>query len=277
MRLLLFAKHLRALTIPELARAATETGIDGYDWPVRDGYAVNPGNVTAALGEFVRAMRGEGLTVGMCTSELRLTDPADPSVDRIMGAMAENGIPFLKIGYFPFRGGRDYRSQFDEARRTLEQWQAPAARHGVTVCYHTHSGAYLGCNATALMQMIDGLDPRCVAAYLDAGHLAVAGEPFPMACSIAGDRLRLVGVKDMERRWVERDGKRVVRCVPTPIGGGTLETDLVFRHLTQMRFTGEIVLHVEFDCRPEALIPATRREAQACRGAMERAAAPATA
>lgn len=41
-RLLLFAKHLRALTIPELARAAAQLDTDGCDWPARDGYAVTP-------------------------------------------------------------------------------------------------------------------------------------------------------------------------------------------------------------------------------------------
>ena len=276
MQLLLFAKHLRALSMPELVRAATQMGIDGYDWPVRAGYAVNPDNVGVALREFAGALRGEGLRLGMCTGEGGLTDPSDPCASRILDAMAENGVPFLKIGYFPCKAGQDYRAVMDAARRHMAGWQELARPRGVTVCYHTHSGWYLGCTAASLAELLRDLDPRHVGAYLDAGHLAVAGEPFPMACSIAGGSLRLVGVKDMKRQWVEESAGRVLRCIPAPIGQGFLDTPKVFGHMAAMPFTGPVVLHVEFECARENLIADSRREALACRAAWEGARAAAS-
>ena len=61
MQLIMLAKHLKAFDIPGLVAKAKELELDGYDVPVRAGYAVNPENVGAALGELVKAMADEGL------------------------------------------------------------------------------------------------------------------------------------------------------------------------------------------------------------------------
>ena len=58
-KLIMFAKHLKELDIAGLVAKAREFGIDGYDFPVREGYAVNPENASTALPELVKAMAAE--------------------------------------------------------------------------------------------------------------------------------------------------------------------------------------------------------------------------
>lgn len=271
MQLILFAKHLKPLTVPQLVKRARQWGLDGYDWPVRAGYAVNPDNVRTALPAFVRAMRAEGMDVPLCTADALLSGPDDPTVEPILATMAAQGIRLFKPGYDRYHPEADYGRQMDAARRKVEKWQALARKHGIAVCFHTHSGAWLGCNASALMDLIGGFDPQHIAAYLDAGHLAVAGELFNMACGIVGRRLRVVGVKDLRKVHAERDGKPIVQIEAVPKGRGATDFNLVFSTLARLRFGGPVTIHIEYPGSLPTLLRATGREARAYREAWQKA------
>ncbi len=54
MELILFAKHLSGLAIDDLVKNARASGVDGFDFPIRDGYAVNPDNFETALPQLVK-------------------------------------------------------------------------------------------------------------------------------------------------------------------------------------------------------------------------------
>ena len=265
MQLIMFAKHLKSLAIPELVKRAKQFGIDGYDWPVRPGYAVNPQNVATALPEFARAMQSEGMTVPMCTADGFLSNPEEPTVEPTLAAMGATGAKYFKIGYDKFVSDRPYWQQVDEARARLEKWQALGRKHGVMVCCHTHSGPYLGCNASAVMHLVRGFDPRIVGAYLDAGHLSIAGEPFPMACAIAGDHLKIVGVKDLRKVWGERDGKAVVQIEAVPKGKGLTDPALVFGTLVRLGFDGPVTIHIEYPGSLADLLRASELETRSYR------------
>lgn len=275
MQLIMFAKHLKAFDIPSLAEKAAAFGIDGYDYPVREGYAVNPDNVSTALPELARAMASEGLSVPMCTGEGTLTDPDMPGAEPLMAAMAEAGVKFLKLGYFHFKDTHaDYWQAVNHARQKLSGWEKLAEKHNVTVCYHTHSGPYLGCTAAALTHLLHDFNPKYIGAYLDAGHLAAAGEEFPMACAMVGEYLKLVAVKDMKKVWVEVDGKMIVTRKQFPLGEAVLNPDDVFRHLVTIGFNGPVSIHIEHgDTPPEKLIELGQNEAQTYRSLLKAAEA----
>ncbi len=66
---------------------------------------------------------------------------------------------------------------------------------GVCSLIHTHSDALYASNASGAMHLARGFDPKYIGVYLDPSHLALDGEPWPMAVAMAGDYLRAVGVK----------------------------------------------------------------------------------
>jgi len=272
MELILFAKHLKPFDIPELVRLAGRIGVDGYDVPVREGYAVSPDNVTHALKDLVKAMASEGLRVPMCTAEGDLVDPAAAIAEPLLNAMAENGVSFLKLGYFLFDATRqDYWEEVRRARATLEQWADLAEKYDVTVCCHTHAGGYLGCNASALMHLIQGFNPAHIGAYLDTGHLSAAGEDFPIACNIVGPYLRIVGLKDVVRIWKQEDGTRYLTREAVPLGDGLTDVDEAFAHLSMIGFHGPLSIHIEYEGDTESLIEASQRETKVYRAALTRA------
>ncbi len=272
MKLIQFAKHLRDLDIPALVKEAKTAGLDGYDFPVRAGYAVDPGNVADALPELVAAMKDEGMSVPMCTADGTLNDPSDPDAERIVAALGESGVPFLKLGYFRFRPFEDdYLEVLDAARGSLSGWEELAARHNVTVCYHTHSGDFLGSNAAELRRLIEGFDPSRIGAYLDTGHLGIAGEDFPAACAKVGESLKIVSMKSLIRVWEEKDGKRVVGKTPVPLSEGFFDAEAIVSHLVRAGFTGPVTVHVEYKKPYPELIESGRRDVAIIRAAMEAA------
>lgn len=271
MKLIMFAKHLREFDIPGLVEEAKAAAIDGFDCPVREGYAVNPGNVKKALPELVRAMESEGLSVPMCTGGA-VVDPDDPQAETVLAAMALSGVSLYKMSYFPFDPlVHNYRQEIDRARRLLTGWEKLAGRHGVTVCYHTHAGHYLGCSAASLRSLIEGFDPQCIGAYLDAGHLTVAGEPFPVACGMVDGYLKAVAIKARVKVWEKIGGINTVQFRHVPLGEGFLDLDVIFSHLLRIGFPGPVSLHVEYGEKLQEPIKGGRRDAEVLRKSMDAA------
>src|SRR5690606_26109675 len=121
---------------------------------------------------------------------------------------------------------KSYQEQVDAVRKALAEWEKLGRRYGIRVCYHTHSGPYMGLNAAGLAHLMSGYDPEFLGAYLEPGHLLKTGEPFELAAAIAGPYLAAVGAKDrslLQDRFV-------------PAGEGDVDWEAVFRTLAARGF-----------------------------------------
>jgi sugar phosphate isomerase/epimerase len=263
MQLLMFTKMLAKLDVAALGKTIKELGFDGMDLAVRPGHPVNPENVEAALPEAVRQWADMGLVVGLVTAETSMIDPGDPVAERVFATCARAGVKYVKLGYYLWKPGQDYWGGVEKIRRDLEGFAALGARYGVIPCYHTHSGNFYGVNASALMHLFDGMDPRHIGAYLDAGHLMLDGEPFAMALKIAEPYLRSVAVKDP--RYIDR-GRKIV-----PLGEGLVDWPGVCRALKAANFDGPVSLHSEYDMETDQVIATTRKDLRLFRNCMREA------
>lgn len=272
MQLILFAKHLSGLDIAGLVDNARATGVDGFDFPIRDGYAVNPDNVGTALPQLVKAMENEGMRVAMCTGATKpqLVDPDAPEAETILRAMSECGVPFLKLGYVGFEPLQDdYRQKLAATRKRMQGWETLAKKYGVAVLYHTHSGYYMGCTAAGVRDIVEGFDPGAIGAYLDAGHLSAAGERFPVACGIVGEYLKAVAVKSMLKTKKTDNGWIRFEHHAAPIDQGYLEPERIFAHLRSLDFRGPVSVHVEYAGTQQELIDGAQRDVAILRDAMK--------
>lgn len=250
MQIIHFSKIFPDADALELIRIARITGAEGYDLTVRPGYAVGPDNVEE-LAALVKTLRAENLAVPMITAPGDFLSPQDERALRYLKAMAAAQVPLIKLGYFTFDPQRDYWEAVDEIRRELEGWEKLAKEYGVTVCYHTHSGACMGQNASSLAHLIHGFNPQYIGGYLDPGHLQVCGEPFPFAAAVIADQLKIVALKDFLT-----PSRRLV-----PGGEGHVNWDEVFAVLAERSFDGPLTVHTEFELpEGEARLPAVAKE-----------------
>jgi len=258
MQFVFFTKNLSGRDMPAVADALRAMGADGADLVVRPGYAVEPANARERLPAAVKLLRDAGLVTPLCSAPTDLSNPDNPLAEQVVAACHDAGVPNLKIGYWGFRPG-DYEAQLASARRQVDGWAKLADRYGVRICLHTHSGAFLGCNASAMARLVAGSDPRHIGVYLDTGHLAVCGEPPDMACAIAARRLALVAAKDP--LWVRGEAGRGARPRFVPIGEGIVDWRGWLRALKAAGYSGPISVHAEFEAStPQQALERTGRD-----------------
>ncbi len=256
MQFVFFTKALREYGIDQVIDALKRIGADGADLAVRPGYPVTPENAPAELPKAAERLRDAGLTVPMISLP---TEPTDPmKAEPIFAACREARIPNIKLGYWPFRDG-PYWAQVDAARKDLDALEALAMRFKVKVCLHTHSGRYLGLNTSAVMHLVRDRHPQHVGVYIDAGHLAVCGEPLPMAVAIAAKYLSLVAVKDV--RWDRPSPDKPWTTTFLPVGQGIVDWPALMAALKASGYAGAISFHSEFAApSTEALLDQTKAD-----------------
>ncbi len=268
MQLIVFSKLLRERSIDELIELAQEHGFAGYDLAVRPGHPVTPDNAAVALPEAARRMAAAGLVIPLVTGPTDLVEPDDPRSAPLLAAMDAADVRLLKIGYFRFDPSQGYWEQVDAARRKLARWAELGRAHGVVICYHTHSGPFLGLNGAGIMHLLRDQDPEGLAAYLDPGHLRVDGEPFPLALAMTRDYLRALSLKDVLLERVEQNGHGATRRRWVPAGQGQVDWTQVFTILGQGGFDGPLSIHCEFEAAPEDFARLFAAEVAFFRGVM---------
>lgn len=265
MRIVVFSKLFREYNVPGLAQLGHELGTEGWDLAVRKGYAVNPDNALEELPRAARLLADAGQPVRAVTGDFDVLLPESPNAEPLLRAMDAADVRILKLGYFTVDPETcDYRAEVARVRAALAGWQELSRTFGVKIVYHTHSGPnYLGCNAAALLHLLDGLDPAHIGAYLDPGHLVVNGEEFPLAARMVGPYLTMVSLKDTRPRWRPEGDEGRLEWEWGLAGQGGVAWSTVFRTLAKAGFGGPCSVHAEFAVpphAPEMLVPMVKAD-----------------
>lgn len=252
MQLIVLSKPFREKGVAELIELAHKHNFDGYDLAVWPGYQVTPDNAHEELVPTVKAMKREGVSIPMLNGDLGLLMPDDPTAEPILAAMDQADVRLIKVGYFKFDPKtQDYWQRVDKIRKAFEGWQELGKKHNVKICYHTHAdspglGVVMGTNCASLMHMIDGFDPQYVGAYIDPGHLALAGESVPLGVAMVRKYLSIVSVKDVRLSRKEKDGHGARQVEWVPAGDGMVDWTEVFSELKRVGFDGPASIDCEF-------------------------------
>lgn len=184
-RLLVFTKPWR-LDPPDLARKVAALGLDGVEMPVRPGYPVHPGNVAQALPDATRVFRDHGLV---------LESVAGSMDEAIIEACGAAGVPLLRV-CSDLTNEEMYPEGEARLRRTFDALVPVLDHANVCLGVQNHSGRYVAPNALGLRALLDGYDPRHVAAVWDAAHEALCGTEPEIALDVVWPHLRLVNLKN---------------------------------------------------------------------------------
>lgn len=260
-KLIVFSKHFKEMSPPQLVETAHALGCDGYDLCVRPGYPVNPDNAADKLVETAELFRRNGLDIPMVTGNFDLLWPDHPTAEPILAAMNAADVRLIKLGYYRFDPVEaDYWAEVDRIRSGFDRWQELARKYDVTVCYHTHSNRCMGLNCGMLAHLIHGFDPRRIGAYLDAGHLLREGEEFAVGAAIVGEHLRIVAVKDVLLSRADKNGHGSTSSFMALAGQGMVDWTAVFETLVRIGFDGPVSVHCEFAADEAEFLPSAQRE-----------------
>jgi sugar phosphate isomerase/epimerase len=230
---------------------------------------VQPENVRDALPLAVRQLRELGLTVPMITTGI--VDAVDPNTAAIMVTAAEQGIPSLKLGYWPYRPFGTLVAQLDAARRAMDGIEALARKHQVRASIHVHSGNYLSAVPGNVRLLLQGRDPHHVGAYLDPGHMTLEGgaSGWMQGIDLLQDSISMVAVKSFGH-FPEKDpahGDTRWRDKLVPLRDGIVRWREVFPCLRKIGWDGIVSFHSEYqgshswkDLNTEELVAQTRED-----------------
>ena len=236
-----FSKHLPRMNARELGRTLKAMGFDGVDLTVRPGGHVDPKLVTSDLPPFVDAIRTEGLTIPMISTEL-LSD-ADPVAQPTLETASRLKIPFYKTGYYRYKFV-DVRKELEDAGAQLKGLAELSRHHGIRLGYHNHAG-YIGGPVWDFAPFIERLDAATAGYYFDVRHAVVEGGDggWRTALDLVSPRLSMISLKDFF--WEKTSGTWQQRHCP--MGEGMVDWKRYFAMLAKARFHGPVSLHVEYE------------------------------
>ncbi len=254
----LFSKHLPELGWSDLGRAVRDAGFDGVDLTVRANGHVLPERAADDLPRAIEAIRKDGVTVPMITTEL--TSASQPGAKPLLQAAARSGVRYFKTGYWRYTTSADVRAQVAAAGEALAGLAALARDCGIEMGFHNHAG-YIGAALWDIAPAIDRLDARWAGYYYDPRH-AVAeggGGAWKTATYLVAPRLKMVAVKDFF--WQKgAQGWRIEDC---PLGEGQVDWTWIGSALRDARFAGPISVHFEYEIPGGTPQERTRRTLEA--------------
>jgi len=221
--------------LPELGRLVSGMGFNGIELPAREGYPVNPENLTKMLPEAVKILGDHGVKICSVTG---------PATEEAITAYGAAGIPILRVMVPDLA---DYRATEAAARKDYDRMLPMLERHNVKVGVQNHSGGYI-CNATTLLHLIEGYDPERIGAVLCVGHCALNGEPITKAIDIIWPHLAMVFFKNAFWRRTNGPEAEVASWGPHWTAGrhGLQSWPTVAAELKKRGYRGVINLNAEY-------------------------------
>jgi sugar phosphate isomerase/epimerase len=180
----LFTKPWKTLSVWELGQLVKELGFDGVEFPLRDGYQLEPANADQ-LPQLAQQLADHGV---------KIFSVAGGTDEKVFAGCAEAGIPVIRI--MPsIKHEFGYRGSEERMRKQLETLVPLCERYGVKVGLQQHYGNFVA-DSTGLLHLMEGFNPANVGAVWDAAHDALAGQQPEFGLDIVWPYLCMVNLKN---------------------------------------------------------------------------------
>lgn len=239
----LFSRHLQWTSVEHAIDVTRQIGFDAIEWAVRPGGHISPERVETDLPKVVESTRKAGLAVTMIATAIQ--DARSPYADAIVRTAHGLGIRYYRGGMFRYDYGRDIEQQLEALKPRVATLVDLNRQHGMTIAYHTHSGAgNIGGNVWDLWMVIKQFDPAVIGLNYDTAHATSRGGPIGWtdAAHAALPYIRGLAVKDFNWKRAADGTWTVEFC---PIGAGMVDFTRVFALLKSGGFSGPINIHLE--------------------------------
>jgi sugar phosphate isomerase/epimerase len=232
-----FTKPWPRLPIPQLAGMVAELGFDGIEFPVRDGYQIEPGNAEKGLPAMAEKLAEYGLNV---------TSVAGDFSESLFAGCHAAGIGLIRA-MARFDGSKRYMEAEDSQLRELEAILPMSEKYGVMIGVQHHYGNGVS-GAMELRHLLERIGTPHIRAIWDAAHSALAGETPGKALSILWDYLCLVNLKTAFYRRVNgpEAGTAVFEPYFTRAPYGNISWEEAVSFLREMGYEGTICMPAEY-------------------------------
>jgi sugar phosphate isomerase/epimerase len=180
----LFTKPWKEKSVWELGTFVSELGFDGLEFPLRDGYQLEPDKADQ-LPQLVKQFADHGLRIYSVASETN---------ERVFAGCAEAGIPMIRI--MPsIKHEAGYLASEKSAREQIDKLLPLCEKYGVKVGCQQHYGNNV-VDSMGLLHLMEAYNPDYVGAIWDTAHDALAGQQPEFGLDIVWSHLCMVNFKN---------------------------------------------------------------------------------
>ena len=193
-----FTKPWRELSLEALGELVAGMGFDAVEYPLRDGYQVQPSEGTAGIIRLCRTLSKSGIGVASIASGIDVhVDEGDGKVvgvnEELFAGCGEAGVPIVRICQ-SLEKGVGFHDNIENIKRLYDAVLPYCEKHNVTLGIQMHFGHDISNSAETYILLKD-YDPRYIAAVWDSGHSGLAGNVPRLALDMVWDMLCMVNFK----------------------------------------------------------------------------------
>ncbi len=233
----IFTKPFKSLSVDELAKKVTSLGFNAIEFPLRDGFQVEPANAVRDLPKFAETLSGYGI---------KISSVAGSTDEHVFEACAKTGVKILRI-MAPGDKDKTYFELEKEFIDRLEKIVPLTQRYGVTLGIQNHYGK-MASSTMELYRIIERFDPKNIAAIWDAAHSGLAGEVMDSALDIIYDRMCLINFKNAYYKRVNGPEAPAAKWKPYFTLGrhGQADYAAIVAYIKKRGYAGDICLPAEY-------------------------------
>jgi sugar phosphate isomerase/epimerase len=233
----IFTKPFKNISAEELGEKVSGLGFNAIEFPLRDGYQVEPANAEKDLPKLVDTLGKYGVEISSIASSTSET---------IFAGCAVAGIKIIRI-----------MASVDKAKRYLE-WESNfikyldglvplCEKYGVTVGIQNHFGR-MASGTMELRRLVEPFDAKYIAAIWDTAHSGLAGEEPEQALDIIWDKLCLINFKNAYYRQINGPEADQAEWKPYFTLGryGAAHYPRIAAYIKQRGYKGDICLPAEY-------------------------------
>ena len=196
-KFIVFTKPWKTMGLEMLCEQVAQMGFDGVEYPLRDGYQVQPSDGAKGIKRLADVLEGFDLAVGSIAGGIDVKFTHDNKVaginEELFAGCGEAGIKIIRIcqgldksiGFF---------ENLEQIKRTYDAAVPYCEKYGVTIGVQMHCNACISSSAETYILLKD-YDPKHIAAVWDSGHSGLAGTEPCFAIDTVWDMLCMVNFK----------------------------------------------------------------------------------
>jgi len=193
-----FTKPWRTISLEKLCELVKDMGFDGVEYPLRNGYQVEPSAGSAGIKKLVDTLKSFDLTVESIAGGIDVKYTSDNKAvglnnEDLFAGCGENGIKIIRICQ-GFDSNIGFFENIDQIKRAYDIALPYCEKYGVTIGVQMHYGSCVSNSAETYILLKD-YDPKYIAAVWDSGHSGLAGGEAWQAIDNVYDMLCMVNFK----------------------------------------------------------------------------------
>lgn len=180
----LFTKPWKGKSVEQLAEFVGSLGFDGIEFPLRQGYQLEPQNAEQGLPRLAETFKAHGM---------QIFSVASSTEEQVFAGCADAGIPMIRIMIDIGQDG--YLETIRRERRRLHELVPLCEKYGVRLGVQQHYGDCL-VDSMSLRYFLQEFDPKHIGAIWDSAHDALAGQAPEYGLDTVWEHLCMVNFKN---------------------------------------------------------------------------------